>query len=154
MKSAGCVTQPKPVTRAFVLYVIACLHMWWSHAHNLVLSMAAENTMPSPTPRMCAYMRIHRWWWRAHNMVSEHAAATRGGHPWVWLNADSNEAFAREAKAKFGSDLIKCQNPWWVCWLVVPWLVGWIFCRSAGWDGGWVGTGLSMNRVSPFEKSM
>lgn len=23
-----------------------------------------------------------RWWWRAHNMVSEHAANSRGGHPW------------------------------------------------------------------------
>lgn len=53
---------------------------------------------------------LHRWW-RAHNMVSEHAAATRGGHPWVYL-ASGDEEFARN----FGklSPHLRCQNPWFL----------------------------------------
>lgn len=47
-----------------------------------------------------------RWWWVAHNMVTEHAAAARGGHPWVWLGAASEAEFAAEG-AKYNADLIK-----------------------------------------------
>jgi len=54
-----------------------------------------------------------RWWWNVHNMVSEHTAATRGGHPWVWLAADSDEEFA-QLGAKYKTNLIRCQNPWFL----------------------------------------
>lgn len=51
------------------------------------------------------------WWVNAHNMVSEHAAATRGGHPWIWP-AYSDADFAK----KYGgvSDRLRCQNPWFL----------------------------------------
>jgi hypothetical protein len=47
-------------------------------------------------------------------MVSEHAAASRGGHPWVWLTADSDEEFG--SRAKQYSPLLHCQNPWFLPW--------------------------------------
>uniref|UniRef100_A0A383W1N7 Sulfhydryl oxidase n=1 Tax=Tetradesmus obliquus TaxID=3088 RepID=A0A383W1N7_TETOB len=52
-----------------------------------------------------------RWWWRAHNMVSEHAASSRGGHPWVWPS-QTDEEFSTQ-HAQYGGKL-RCQNPWFL----------------------------------------
>lgn len=52
-----------------------------------------------------------RWWWRAQNMVSEHAANSRGGHPWVWQAMPDTEFEAMYAE--YGGRL-KCQNPWFL----------------------------------------
>lgn len=47
----------------------------------------------------------------AHRQVSEHAAASRGGHPWVWQSAPDAE-FAATFE-EYGGRL-KCQNPWFL----------------------------------------
>lgn len=52
------------------------------------------------------------WSVQAHNMVSEHSAATRGGHPWIWPAMD-DAAFA-ETYGKQYSELLYCQNPWFL----------------------------------------
>lgn len=56
------------------------------------------------------------WWWRAHNMVSEHTAATRGGHPWIYLAYPTAEAFAEQVGRKEAGNaaLLHCQNPFFL----------------------------------------
>ena len=47
-------------------------------------------------------------------MVSEHAASTRGGHPWIWLSMTDQE-FAEQYSKQYGGHL-RCQNPWFLPW--------------------------------------
>eukprot|EP00884_Botryococcus_braunii_P013073 jgi/Botrbrau1/21767/Bobra.43_1s0157.1 len=51
------------------------------------------------------------WWWRSHNMVSEHAAATRGGHPWVYPPMTDADFATQYGKL---SAHLRCQNPWFL----------------------------------------
>ena len=65
-----------------------------------------------------------RWWWAVHNAVSEHAASTRGGHPWVY-EAATDAQFAERYRQYGGR--VKCQNPWcapWHAWWLL-WLLLW-----------------------------
>jgi hypothetical protein len=43
--------------------------------------------------------------------VSEHAASSRGGHPWVWPSQTDDEF--RAEHAEYGQQL-QCQNPWFL----------------------------------------
>lgn len=54
-----------------------------------------------------------RWWWRTHNMVSEHAASTRGGHPWAYPHQTDAEFAATHGDL---STRLRCQNPWFLEW--------------------------------------
>ena len=78
-----------------------CRGMWGNYVLNAV------GLPPADSSRLAH----ERWWWRAHNMVSEHAAATRGGHPWVWPSM--RDADFEAAYAEYGGHL-KCQNPWFL----------------------------------------
>ena len=75
-----------------------------------------------------------RWWWRVHNAVAEHAASTRGGHPWAWPHRTDAE-FAAEHGGLSGR--LRCQNPW-----ILPWedaVAMWTLPEEGGRGDGWRG---------------
>ena len=67
---------------------------------------AVVNELGLP-PRSTAREDHVRWWHAAHNTVSEHAAATRGGHPYVFPRQPLGAFKARFAHL---SSRLACQN--------------------------------------------
>jgi hypothetical protein len=112
----ACIHNAPPTLRAEQVDASRAAAIWLRHHVSCCncrgFFSALLNDVGLP-PLSSSRLDHARWWWRTHNMVSEHAASTRGGHPWSWPHRTDDEF-----KAEYGglSARLRCQNPFFLTW--------------------------------------